>query len=110
MGQLDQYLTRNGAIDPATALVTGYDFLSDGASAVSDGLNANVAAPTELINDVWSKDTLLAAMFPASNPPMIDAVNAHYDHYRALPADQNAAGTEANLFTTADLQSTRAGS
>ena len=37
---------------------------------------------------------------------MIDAVNAHYDHYRALPADQNAAGTEANLFTTADLQST----
>ena len=37
MGQLDQYLTRNGAIDPATALVTGYDFLSDGASAVSDG-------------------------------------------------------------------------
>ena len=107
MGQLDQYLTRNGAIDPATALVTGYDFLSDGASAVSDGLNANVAAPTELINDVWSKDSLLDALFPASNPPMIDAVNAHYDHYRALPADQNAAGTEANLFTTADLQSTQ---
>ena len=75
-------------------LVTGYDFLSDGATAVSDGLNANVAAPTELINDVWSKDDLLAAMFPASNPPEIDAVNAHYDHYRALPADQNAAGTE----------------
>ena len=38
MGQLDQYLTRNGAIDPATALVTGYDFLSDGANAVSNGL------------------------------------------------------------------------
>ena len=46
MGQLDQYLTRNGAIDPATALVTGYDFLSDGATAISNGLKANVAAPT----------------------------------------------------------------
>ena len=27
IGQLDQYLMRNGAIDPATGLVTGYDFL-----------------------------------------------------------------------------------
>ncbi len=107
MGQLDQYLTRNGAIDPATGLVTGYDFLSDGASAISTGLTANVPAPTQLINDVWTKDNLIAAMFPASNPPVIDSINAHYDHYRALPADQNAAGSEANLFTTANLQSTQ---
>ena len=70
-------------------------------------MNANVAAPVELINDVWSKDDLLAAMFPASNPPQIDAVNAHYDHYRALPADQNAAGTEEDLFTTGKLQATQ---
>ena len=45
-------------------------------------------------------------MFPASNPPVIDSINAHYDHYRALPADQNAAGTESNLFETGDLQAT----
>ena len=108
MGQLDQYTrpTVNGAIDPATGLVTGYDFLSDGANAVSDALNATVAAPTELINEVWTTDNLLAAMFPATNAPQIDAVNAHYDHYRALPADQNAAGTEDDLFTTAKLQPT----
>ena len=68
MGQLDQYLTRNGAIDPATGLVTGYDFLSDGASAVSDGLTANVAAPTELINDVWSKDDLARGDVPGLEP------------------------------------------
>jgi Big-like domain-containing protein/peptidase C25-like protein len=106
MGQLQQYLDRNGAIDPATALVTGYDFLSDGASAISNGLKANVSAPTELINEVWSKSDLLAAMFPASNPPTIDSVNAHYDHHQALPADQNTAGIQTNLFTTANLQST----
>jgi hypothetical protein len=102
--QLDQYVARNGAIDPDTALVTGYDFLSDGANAISTGLEANVSNPDELINDVWSKDDLLAAMFPASNPPAISSINAHYDHYRALPADQNAAQTESILFTTSDVQ------
>jgi hypothetical protein len=104
--QLDQYLARNGAIDPATALVTGYDFLQDGAQSISTGLEANVSAPSELINDVWSKGALMAAMFPASNPPVINSINAHYDHYRALPADQNAAHTESILFTTDDVQPT----
>ncbi|HUQ22904.1 MAG TPA: PxKF domain-containing protein, partial [Gaiellaceae bacterium] len=103
MGQLDQYLTTNGTINPTTALVTGYDFLSDGATAISNGLKPKVAAPQQLINEVWTKDNLLAAMFPATNAPTIDSVNAHYDHHRALPADQNAAGTETNLFTTGDL-------
>ena len=42
-------------------------------------------------------------MFPASNPPTIDSINAHYDHFRALPADENAAHRETILFTTADL-------
>jgi hypothetical protein len=106
MGQLQQYLDRNGAIDPTTALVTGYDFLKDGAEQISTGLEANVAAPKELINDTWSRSDLLAALFPAANPPVIDSINAHYDHYRALPADQNAAGTETDLFTTSDLQAT----
>ena len=46
-------------------------------------------------------------MFPASNPPTIDSINAHYDHFRALPADENAAHRETILFTTADLRAAR---
>ena len=42
-------------------------------------------------------------MFPTSNPPTIDSLNAHYDHFRALPADENAAHRETILYTTADL-------
>jgi hypothetical protein len=106
MGQLAQYLTRNGAIDPSTGLVTGYDFLSDGATAISNGLQANVTAPQELINETWTKDMLLAKLFPATNAPAIASVNAHYDHHRALPADQNAAGTEADLFKTSQVGDT----
>ena len=42
-------------------------------------------------------------MFPATNPPVIDSINAHYDHIRSLPADENAANRETILYTTADL-------
>ena len=57
----------------------------------------------ELINNSWSKSDLLGAMFPASNPPTLDSINAHYDHFRSLPADENAANRETILYTTADL-------
>ena len=60
------------------------------------------ANATELINDTWSKDNLIGAMFPASNVPQIVSLNAHYDHFRSLPADENAANRET-IFTTADL-------
>ncbi len=33
----------------------------------------------------------------------IVSLNAHYDHFRSLPADENAAHRETILFTTADL-------
>ena len=56
-----------------------------------------------LINDTWSKFDALNAMFPPSNPPQIASINAHYDHFRALPADENAAQRESILLTSADL-------
>jgi hypothetical protein len=100
--QLDQYVTRNGAIAPTSSLTTGYDFLKDGATAVSNALKPTVGAANarELISDGWSRDNLVAAMFPATNAPVIDSINAHYDHNRTLPADENAAQRESILFTT----------
>jgi hypothetical protein len=35
--------------------------------------------------------------------PDIASLNAHFDHYRALPADQNRAGTLTDLFTIDDI-------
>ncbi len=61
------------------------------------------ANATELNNDTWSKTDLLGAMFPTANAPQIVSLNAHYDHFRSLPADENAAHRETILFTTADL-------
>ena len=82
LSQITQYINRNGAINPTRALTTGYDFLSDGASRVSADFKARLGTNNaqELINNSWSKNNLLAAMFPTSNPPILDSINAHYDH------------------------------
>jgi hypothetical protein len=103
--QISQYVTRNGAISPTRSLTTGYDFLSDGATRISADFRARYGTNNaqELINNSWSKTNLLNAMFPSSNPPQIDSINAHYDHFRSLPADENAAQRESILYTTADL-------
>ncbi|MET1009440.1 MAG: C25 family cysteine peptidase, partial [Gaiellaceae bacterium] len=105
LGQINQYVTRNGAITQAKALTTGYDFLSDGASRISASFATRLGSANAqaLINNSWSKFDLLNAMFPPTNPPQMSSINAHYDHFRALPADENAAQRESILFTSADL-------
>jgi Tol biopolymer transport system component len=105
ISQITQYTNQNGAINPTRALTTGYDFLSDGATKISADFKAKVGTNNarELINNSWSKSDLLGAMFPASNPPTLDSINAHYDHFRSLPADENALHREDILYTTADL-------
>jgi hypothetical protein len=107
MGQIDKYTSPavNGAINPTTALVTGYDFLSDGAQQVAAALQPKVPAPAQLINDSWSRLQLLSALFPTTGAaPQIDVVNAHYDHRHALPASENASGTATpDLLGTNDV-------
>ena len=44
-------------------------------------------------------------MFPATNPPVIDSINAHYDHHRALPGrPERGRRPRSILFTTGDLR------
>ncbi|HEY5422050.1 MAG TPA: hypothetical protein VIK05_01185, partial [Ilumatobacteraceae bacterium] len=101
---LDTFTQFNGQLDPATtssALVTGYDFLSDGATAVDDSLSNDGYVTNTLINETWTTADLTNAFVSAD--PDVASINAHFDHNRALPADQNAAGTQTDLFTTTDL-------
>jgi hypothetical protein len=103
---LDTFTQFNGQLDPATtssALVTGYDFLTDGSQTVADALTADKFVTNSLINDTWTKAELTNAF--VAGDPAVASINAHFDHNRALPADQNAAGTQTDLFTPADLPS-----
>jgi len=101
---LDTFETHQGRLDPTTAtsaLVTGYDFLTDGANSIAGALATDGFSTTSLISEAWNTAQLIDRLIVAD--PDIASINAHFDHNRALPADQNAAGTENDLFTVDDL-------
>ena len=77
--------------------------MTDGAQAVGDELAGDGFTTNRLINETWNTANLTNAFVTAD--PDVASVNAHFDHNRALPADQNAIGTQTDLFTTTDLPS-----
>ena len=107
-GALDDFVRFGGSLNASTAAVAGYDFLSDGASAVADSLERNGLKADRLINDAWSAGDLGKLVLGSSDgsAPDVASVNAHFDHYRALPASENSpAGgfDESKLFGLRDL-------
>jgi WD40-like Beta Propeller Repeat/Right handed beta helix region len=93
--QLDSFISSAtpGHLHPLTALTTGYDFLSDGATAVSTSLGtvAVGTANQSAISSTWTKATLLgpgALFLPTGGAaaPDIVSLNAHADHNRFEPA------------------------
>jgi hypothetical protein len=86
VGQLAQYAASSGRLNPTSAFVAGYDFLTDGGGAVADGLGTRFGgtAPATRLDETWParivRDELTRPDATATS------INAHYDHYRALPA------------------------
>ncbi len=97
---IELFIVNDGALDPATSLVTGYDFLTDGALEVDGALDTNLPQPpVTLINDTWTAADVGSLLLPSSAPaPEVGALNAHFDHYRLQPA---AGGDE--LYTVEDI-------
>jgi hypothetical protein len=46
-GMINAYIATNGVVSPSSSLVTGYDFLTDAADAVSDQFDAGLTAPVD---------------------------------------------------------------
>ncbi len=89
----------SGAVAGATALTTGYDFLTDGAQSVTGALAplAPGGANATLISDTWGAADLGAALAAdGGQPPAFVSINAHADDSRF----QAANGT---LYTTDDV-------
>jgi uncharacterized repeat protein (TIGR01451 family) len=96
----------NGSLDPQTSLTTGYNFLADGAEAVDAALGALLgpANAHELISETWTLSDLISNFLDAGPPPDIASINAHYDHFQALPAAGNTSGDDTDLFTTQQVE------
>jgi hypothetical protein len=113
--QLENFVTYGGRLDPstvpglskATAAVTGYDFLTDGADAVADALFAGLDdEDVDILNDdSWDRDDYLA-LFTTGGADIISP-NAHYDFESLLPAANDGTYFETgDLVSTADFTST----
>ncbi len=104
------------------SFVSGYDFLKDQATAISQ-IIAPATAPlpvTTLINDDWTRTELekawfngkLASEFSTTSvnsttnlaDVQLSSVNAHFDHWQLLPA-KNPTGTSAGNFPAQRLLS-----
>ena len=103
-GTIARYLDNAGLLTDGDAtghaLVSGYDFLADGAQSVASALAGDFSV-SPLISETWTDQDLEDALFPAV-PLSLASVNAHFDETRLLPADENLAGTEDDLYTVSD--------
>lgn len=115
-GQIDQYAASNGQLAPRSALVSGYDFLTDGSQLVASNLAGHLGASavdTSLISDTWARTALLNKLLPLGGaPPDVDSLNGHFNHYLLEPAAANTAGSYAtsDLVSTNDVKGATAGS
>ncbi len=101
--QLSDFIAANGMLEVGTGLVTGYDFLTDGADAVADELDPTYGSvDRSLISDTWTRGDLEAAI--SSMSPDVASINAHFDHMRALPGLGNSTADESDLFTAAAVR------
>ena len=95
---------RSITIDGTKAFVSGYDFLTDHAQAVSSTItlyNSDGVPPVTLINDTWSAAELqnawltnLGIVVSSRSRYGVQSVNAHFTHDRAIPANYLLAPTE----------------
>ena len=83
-----------GELDIQTAAVLGYDFLSDGSALIADELEASSLTANvdrELAEGVtddggkWDQNAATAKLLEQGTQALV-SLNAHFDHYRALPA------------------------
>jgi parallel beta helix pectate lyase-like protein len=127
MHYLNSYLTPNQYVIDASntngaALVTGYDFLSDQANAISSMLDDYGFKPggtlgasetlntliSSTISDTWNVNDLTAIWFSGQLPSLtgtysgprtkyqLMSINGHFSHYDATPADTAAGHFFAN--------------
>ena len=109
---LENFITYGGVLDARTAqgpvsvtadpkaLVTAYDFLLDGGQDVVDGLLGSGFSVTPELSENWTAE-ILSGLLEGGDLAAV-SINAHFDQSRLLPASENLAGTETDLFDIDD--------
>ena len=75
------------SITPASALVTGYDFLKDQAAAITTTLtNRGVSPVASLSNDAWNASALRPYLTALPDAYTLNSLNSHFTHFSLFPA------------------------
>jgi hypothetical protein len=101
---LANFVSYQGLLDPQSAIVTGYDFVADGALAVKTAATGLVPGTVDstLVNDTWTGQNLLDKWLPLNATQTVADVvflAAHFDHPDLLPASENKKLNPALLTT-----------
>jgi CSLREA domain-containing protein len=106
---LDTFVTFQGTLSIETASVLGYDFLADGSAEVAAGLRANGVTTDDDLADgfdadltAWDRADAIAELTAAGTRALV-SLNAHFDHYRALPAAGDKVPNFDDNLLSADL-------
>jgi CSLREA domain-containing protein len=102
---LDTFVQFGGNLSIQSATVLGYDFLADGSQAVADELaggglpvDRQLAGGLDATGQKWDAADATAALVQAGTRALV-SLNAHFDHYRALPAaGDQVPGFDDNLI------------
>ena len=102
---LDTYVDFDGTLDIDTATVLGYDFLADGSAEIADIVDDTLPVDDELAlgpdpstGDGWTAARATDKLAEASTRALV-SLNAHFDHYRSLPAiGDKVVGFDDNLI------------
>jgi alpha-tubulin suppressor-like RCC1 family protein len=100
---IEAFTEREGVLDPATSIVTGYDFFADGSRAASDTLRAAGLEGSTLIGEDWTADQLKQELF--SDTSDISNINAHFNHYEALSANGWATYESSDVLSSVEVSS-----
>ena len=100
---LDACISTDCHTTPNSAFVTGYAPFDKGSQQIAATLQGRVPAGTSssLVNNTWTRSDAASGLATAAHG--FNVVNAHYDIYRALPAQEFTSGTQSNPLSTADL-------
>ncbi|UCC85560.1 MAG: hypothetical protein JSV81_11890 [Anaerolineales bacterium] len=99
MNIINNYLdpVTRGTTNVSSCLATGYEFLTDGTQAIQNSLESFGASVTTLNHDFWTAADL-TEVWPLAEPrPDLVSVNAHFEHWNAIPAAGSALFTNSGI-------------
>jgi hypothetical protein len=103
IGQLESFVVQEGTIRVDSAVVSGYDFLTDSSEKIAELLDGPVTGPVDddLIREDWEAPELADKVF-TENTPGIGVINGHFSHQGTQSALGSAIGDEDDaLFVDA---------